>query len=182
MCGRPSTTIGFERRYNPFAHLDRAQFVARLTAAIPARPLNMVAIEATNRGRADMPWAMLTSLPDVAQVTVDQLAARLPGALVLDVREPAEYARGHVPGARNLPQAELASWLHRIPHDSPVYLVCQSGQRSLRAAQFLLQSGYHNVASLAGGTAAWQLAGKSLAIDDAVGVAAPDRGAISVAP
>src|SRR5262249_34909298 len=36
MCGRPSTTLGFERLYNPLARLDRAQFVARLTQGIPA--------------------------------------------------------------------------------------------------------------------------------------------------
>jgi glyoxylase-like metal-dependent hydrolase (beta-lactamase superfamily II)/rhodanese-related sulfurtransferase len=162
MCGRPSTTIGFERRYNPFAHLDRAQFEARLMAAIPARPLNMMAIEATNRGLADIAWAMPMSSPDVHQVTVDELATRPPEAVVLDVREPAEYARGHVPGALNLPQAELASRLDEIPRDRPVYVTCQTGYRSLRAAQFLLQAGYHDVASLAGGAAAWQLAGRSL--------------------
>jgi hydroxyacylglutathione hydrolase len=61
MCGRPSTTIGFERLYNPLARLDRGPFVATLTEAVPARPLNMIAIEATNRGAADTPWAMLTS-------------------------------------------------------------------------------------------------------------------------
>src|SRR5215813_6088065 len=58
MCGRPSTTIGFERLYNDLARLDRATFVARLSEGTPARPLNMVAIEATNRGAADMAWAM----------------------------------------------------------------------------------------------------------------------------
>jgi glyoxylase-like metal-dependent hydrolase (beta-lactamase superfamily II) len=63
MCGRPSTTVGFERLYNPLARLDRTQFVARLTQGLPLRPLNMTAIEATNRGLADMPWAMLTASP-----------------------------------------------------------------------------------------------------------------------
>src|SRR5437870_5092792 len=58
MCGRPSTTIGFERLYNELARLDRGPFVARLTDGVPARPLNMLAIEATNRGVQDMPWAM----------------------------------------------------------------------------------------------------------------------------
>src|SRR5436305_10196289 len=46
MCGRPSTTIGFERLFNPLAHLDRAPFVSALTNDVPARPLNMTAIEA----------------------------------------------------------------------------------------------------------------------------------------
>lgn len=68
MCGRPSTTIGFERRYNPLAQFARDQFVSAITEAVPARPLNMAAIEATNRGVADMPWAMLTTTPEVREV------------------------------------------------------------------------------------------------------------------
>src|SRR5947209_13458906 len=57
MCGRPSTTIGFERLYSPLLHMDRTPFVESLTTQVPARPLNMVAIEATNRGTEDMAWA-----------------------------------------------------------------------------------------------------------------------------
>ena len=57
MCGRPSTTIGFERRFNPVLQLSPADF---LTSAedVPAQPLNMTAILATNRGEADYAWAM----------------------------------------------------------------------------------------------------------------------------
>src|SRR5205814_624969 len=58
MCGRPSTTIGFERLFNPLARLERPAFISVLGDEVPARPLNMVAIEATNRGVADMGWAM----------------------------------------------------------------------------------------------------------------------------
>src|SRR5215207_254339 len=43
MCGRPSTTIGFERLYNPLTHLDRRAFLTKLTDGVPARPLNMTA-------------------------------------------------------------------------------------------------------------------------------------------
>src|SRR5437763_1300912 len=64
-CGRPRTPVGFERTFNPLARLERAPFVTSLTETIPARPLNMVAIEATNRGVADLPWAMLHEAPPV---------------------------------------------------------------------------------------------------------------------
>ena len=167
MCGRPSTTLGFERLYNPLARLDREQFVARLTQGIPARPLNMTAIEATNRGLADMPWAMLTASPPVPEVGVEELEARPPEAGFLDVREPEEYAHGHVPGAVNLPQADLATRLAEVPRDRPVYLICQGGFRSLRAAQFLRQQGFEDVVSVKGGTEAWRTAGKPLAQGDA---------------
>src|SRR5229473_6076009 len=115
MCGRPSTTIGFERLYNPLARLDRGPFVATLSANAPARPLNITAIEATNRGLASYPWAMLTSTPPVDEVSVDALDARPENAFVVDVREPEEYAHGHVSGAVSLPQADLATRLDDIP-------------------------------------------------------------------
>jgi glyoxylase-like metal-dependent hydrolase (beta-lactamase superfamily II) len=130
MCGRPSTTIGFERLFNPLARLDRAPFISAVTTAVPARPLNMTAIEATNRGIADMPWAMLTQTPEVAEVDVTALEARGPEATVLDVREPEEYAHGHVPGATSLPQADLATRLDEVPRDRPVFVICQAGMRS----------------------------------------------------
>src|SRR5262245_12322761 len=166
MCGRPSTTIGFERLYNPLARLDRGPFVARLGQGQPPRPLNMTAIEATNRGLADMDWAMLTSSDPVREVDQAALEARPPEAVLFDVREPQEFAAGHVPGAWNLPQAELATRLSEVPRDRPVYLICQGGFRSLRAAQFLGQMGFKDVASVSGGTEAWRVAKKSLAMGD----------------
>jgi rhodanese-related sulfurtransferase len=166
MCGRPNTTIGFERRYNPLARLDREAFLATITSNVPARPLNMTAIEATNLGVAEMPWAMLTSVPVVQEIDVDTLESRSAETIVLDVREPEEFEQGHVPGAFNLPQADLASRLDDIPHDGPLVLVCRSGARSLRAAQFLRQVGFVQVASVQGGTEAWRTAGKPLAFGD----------------
>jgi hydroxyacylglutathione hydrolase len=166
MCGRPNTTIGFERLYNPLAQLDRQAFISTLVDGVPARPLNMTAIEATNRGLADMAWAMLTSAAPVREIDIDALEARPPDALVLDVREPEEYAHGHVPGAVSLPQADLASRLDEVPRDRPVMIVCQRGMRSYRAAQFLMQMGIDQVTSVKGGTGAWRAAGKSLAMGD----------------
>ena len=166
MCGRPNTTIGFERLYNPLARLDRQAFISTLGDGVPARPLNMTAIEATNRGLADMAWAMLTSAAPVREIDIDALEARPPDTVVLDVREPEEYAHGHVPGAVSLPQADLASRLDEVPRDRPVMLVCQRGMRSYRAAQFLVQMGIDQVASVKGGTAAWRAAAKPLAMGD----------------
>jgi len=166
MCGRPSTTIGFERLYNPLARLDRDAFIATITNGVPARPLNMTAIEATNRGVAEVPWAMLTSVPVVQEIDVDTLESRPAETIVLDVREPEEYEHGHVPGAINLPQADLASRLDEIPRDCPLVLICRSGARSLRAAQFLRQVGFEQVTNVRGGTEAWRAAGKPLAFGE----------------
>lgn len=166
MCGRPNTTIGFERLYNPLARLDSGAFVATLLDTVPARPLNMTAIEATNRGIADVPWAMLATNPVVSEINIDALETRPSDAVVLDVREPQEYQHGHVPGAINIPQADLASRLDEVPRDRPVMIICHSGMRSFRAAQFLNQMGINQVANIKGGTAAWRKAGKAVAVGD----------------
>jgi rhodanese-related sulfurtransferase len=160
MCGRPSTTIGFERRFNPILQLSHADFLEN-TEEVPARPLNMSAIMATNRGEADATWAMPHDRLDVPSIAPDAAPTwlRQTDALVLDVREPAEYAAGHLPGAYSLPQAELASRLEEVPRERELLVVCQGGTRSVRAARFLKQVGYPKVTNLSGGTVGWQAAG-----------------------
>lgn len=170
MCGRPSTTIGFERLFNPMLRLGRPDFISTLTGSVPARPLNMVAIEATNRGRADAAWAMLTTLPPVEEAGVEALDGLGADAVVLDVREPEEYAHGHVPGALSLPQAELATRLAEVPRDRPVFVICESGMRSLRATQFLRQLDYTRVVNVRGGTAAWRKAGRKIVTEEGAGL------------
>jgi hydroxyacylglutathione hydrolase len=162
MCGRPNTTIGFERHYNPMTQLNREAFLVTITSDVPARPLNMTAIEATNRGVAQVSWAMLTGNPIIQEIDVDTLEMRSAELLVLDVREPDEYAQGHMPEALNLPQAELASRLDELPRAFSLALICRSGARSLRAAQFLKQVGFEQVLNIQGGTLAWQATGKPL--------------------
>ena len=162
MCGRPSTTIGFERRFNPVLQLSPSDFL-HVTEEVPARPLNMSAIMATNRGEADYAWAMPhdTHHDGVRDVAIDDAPAWLrdSAATVVDVREPAEYARGHVPGAVSIPQAELALRLDELPRDRELLVVCEGGVRSARAALFLKQVGFSRVTNLVGGTSAWRRAG-----------------------
>lgn len=154
MSGDASSTVGYERRYHP---------LAGLIAAIPARPLNQTAIEATNRGMAEMPWAMLTSSLAVREVPAADLGRIRHEALVVDVREPDEFAPGPVPGAVNVPQADLAGWQRGAPRDLDLLLICRSGSRSRQSALFLAQIGLERVASVDGGTQAWADAGKPVA-------------------
>jgi glyoxylase-like metal-dependent hydrolase (beta-lactamase superfamily II)/rhodanese-related sulfurtransferase len=160
MCGRPSTTIGFERRFNPILQLAPEAFL-QSTEEVPARPLNMSAIMATNRGEADYAWAMPHHHLSVADLAVKEASTWLAdtGALVVDVREPSEYQAGHVPGALSIPQAELALHLGELPRERPLLVVCEGGTRSVRAARFLKQTGFTRVTNLAGGTSAWRNAG-----------------------
>ena len=82
-------------------------------------------------------------------------------AVVIDVCSPAEYAAGHVAGARNVPLDELATRLPLVVKNkaTPLVLVCASGVRSRRAAAIAKKLGYERAVSLAGGLAAWRAAG-----------------------
>ncbi len=94
----------------------------------------------------------------VPTIPVDELRRRLESPsepYVLDVREGWEFVEGHVPGAHLIPLGELEERLREIPRDRPILVICQSGQRSLAAAAFLLQQGFPEVASVDGGTGAW---------------------------
>jgi 3-mercaptopyruvate sulfurtransferase SseA len=79
----------------------------------------------------------------------------------------------HVPGAINVPQADLASGLDELLRDRPLLAICRGGSRSLRAAQFLQQAGFDQVVSVKGGTEAWRAAGNRLALGDTSGVEEP---------
>jgi rhodanese-related sulfurtransferase len=166
MCGRPSTTVGFERLFNPITRMDRAPFVEKLAGEVPARPLNMVAIEATNRGNVDAEWAMLTKMSEVPQHSLEDFDALTTGPVLIDVREPGEFASGHLAGSINIPQAELATRIDELPKDRPVVTICLSGARSFRSAQFLAQAGHDNVSSLAGGMSGWLREGRAVESDE----------------
>jgi rhodanese-related sulfurtransferase len=77
--------------------------------------------------------------------------------VLIDVCEPAEYAAGHVVGARNIPLGSLST-SKDLPTNKalPLILLCASGSRSGRAAGALRKLGYENVHPVAGGNAAWR--------------------------
>ena len=83
------------------------------------------------------------------------------GADVLDVREPEEYAAGHVPGARLVPLGTVPTVVADLPADRPVYVVCQAGGRSAQAAAYLARQGVDAV-NVDGGTGDWASAGYPL--------------------
>lgn len=81
-------------------------------------------------------------------------------AVVIDVCEPDEFARGHVMGAKNVPLGQLEEKLPLVVKNksAQVIMVCQMGARSARAAASARKLGYDNAKSLAGGLKAWVLA------------------------
>jgi len=76
-------------------------------------------------------------------------------AILVDVRERAEWDEARIPGAIHVPLGELATRLHEIPRDRKVILQCRSGNRSRSATELLLQAGYADVANLEGGIVRW---------------------------
>ena len=96
-------------------------------------------------------------------------AARLVegGAVLLDVREDAEWTAGHAPGARHIALGRLAAEYLTLPTDRRLVAVCRSGHRSQMAAVALVNAGYDAV-NLAGGMQAW--------LADGLPVVTPDGG------
>ncbi len=89
--------------------------------------------------------------------------------LLIDIREPAEFQRGHIPGAMLLPRGLLEFEIHGLvqrmqsetasaPEDQPIVLYCGTGGRSALAAETLATMGYRNVRSMSGGLVAWSQA------------------------
>ncbi|HEX4300113.1 MAG TPA: rhodanese-like domain-containing protein [Gammaproteobacteria bacterium] len=76
-------------------------------------------------------------------------------AVLLDVREPWEYAQVHVEGARHIPMAQIPERLGELDPKARYVVMCHHGGRSQQVAQFLMDKGFGQVANLAGGIDAW---------------------------
>lgn len=77
----------------------------------------------------------------------------------IDVRTAEEYASGYAARAENIPLDTLAANFDRLKKDEPVYVICQTGNRSKKAAEMLKDAGFKSIYNISGGTVAWQAAG-----------------------
>ncbi len=103
----------------------------------------------------------------ITEIDVDELAARLDGgALLIDVRQPDEFNAGHIPGATLVPLADVPERLEAFSPTETNFLVCRSGARSMRAAEFLADRGF-DVVNVIGGTLAWQDSGRPTEVEPA---------------
>jgi NADPH-dependent 2,4-dienoyl-CoA reductase/sulfur reductase-like enzyme/rhodanese-related sulfurtransferase len=101
-------------------------------------PINMAGFVAAGVIRGDHPVAQSTDLTDVES------------QFILDVRSPAEFSRGSIPGAVNIPIEELRERLLELPQGGTITSYCQVGQRGYLASRLLSQNGFE-VANLSGG-------------------------------
>lgn len=98
---------------------------------------------------------------DPLEITLAAYLAEREGAPVpvIDVREQDEWDEGHLAEASLVPLGELAERRHELAPAAPLVIVCRSGRRSLVAADYLRQMGFHQARSLVGGMIAWAEAG-----------------------
>jgi NADPH-dependent 2,4-dienoyl-CoA reductase/sulfur reductase-like enzyme/rhodanese-related sulfurtransferase len=110
-------------------------------------PINMVGFVAAGLLRGDHPQVDVTTI--LEEAPTDR-------PFLLDVRTPTEFAAGRMPDAVNIPVDELRSRTSELPHDRPIAVYCQVGQRGYLATRILMQSGF-NVANIAGGYKTYRL-------------------------
>jgi len=95
-----------------------------------------------------------------AEVSVGQAVdMQAQGAFVLDVRTQAEWEEYHAPNSTHIPLDQLASRLSELPPDEEIVVVCRSGNRSAAARDLLLDAGFTQVTSMAGGLSTWRSKG-----------------------
>lgn len=102
---------------------------------------------------------------DVQDIDPRELETRIANdaqLVVLDVREPWEFRSGHVPNAKLIPLGELQARVGELDPETPVAIICQSGNRSQTAAALLAQKGFKKVFNVREGTTGWKRRGLPL--------------------
>jgi rhodanese-related sulfurtransferase len=130
--------------------------VSRPPALLPILLLAVVALVAAcgSSGTAEG-----GALPDEVDVST-AASMQADGAFVLDVREPDEWAAGHIDGATLIPLGELEARAAELPDDTDIVVVCRSGNRSAQGRDILRDAGFDEVTSMAGGMSDWIAAGQ----------------------
>lgn len=155
-----TTTMGRERAANPLlTAADEDAFVARLLDSLGTYPRYFDRLAQVNQQGPPV-LGMLPQLAQLGVADVRRLAAE--GAWVIDVRDSAEFAAGHIPGALSIHLRDaFGTWLGwLVPPDTPVVFVCGADQDRVDLVRQALKVGYEQLAGeLEGGMAAWREAG-----------------------
>jgi len=157
LCGkaigsRPSTTIGFERRFNAsFEEAPEQSWVKDLMQDMPPAPPYFARMKKIN---VEGPPILGPEYPGRTPISADQVK----NCVILDVRKPEAFAKGHIPGSINIPYspslATWAGWL--IPYDQPIALVLDTPKQASEVTLQLIRIGIDNlVGYLEGGVSSW---------------------------
>ncbi|HLB01259.1 MAG TPA: MBL fold metallo-hydrolase [Bacteroidota bacterium] len=164
-CGRamspkPSSTIGFERRFNPsLAAKSKKEFVEMVTADLPVQPPRFQQVRKFNLGFLTEPPIERTYDIESLQITVRQLKERLDKGekvTLIDVRERHEYETANL-GGTLISLRDLPKRYTELDPAGEIVVHCHSGGRSQRAVEFLYEKGFGNVKNLIGGIDAWSV-------------------------
>ncbi len=157
------TTIGRERRHNALTQPQTEdEFVERALGGLPSYPVYYKHLRAFNRAGP----RVFGGLPLLKPLSAQEVHGHLErGALLLDVRSPRAFSKGHIPGAYNIrvdaPLTTWAGWL--IPFGAQLALIANNAETRMEAARQLLRIGYDNLLGyLEGGVEAWAAAGLRL--------------------
>lgn len=95
----------------------------------------------------------------INNITTDEMAKMMDNndgnTVFIDVREPDEFAAGHIPGITNLPLSQLSEETADFPKDAEIVMICRSGNRSMQAAEKLQGYGFTKLVNVQGGMNAW---------------------------
>jgi len=161
MSSKPGSTIGFERRFNPALQPRTADdFVRALMVGLPPKPPGFDRIIARNRAQS---LAASSEFQPLSAVQVREAVSK--GAVVLDVRSPADFGEGHIPGAVNV-WVESSPFAPRVamvaPLDKPFVLVAAGPSDLQRAVEALGRAGMDDIAGyLQRGMTDWKSEGLS---------------------
>lgn len=168
--GRQSSSIGQEIADNPrLQKRDRAEFVAMMRELNLSAPDHMTEALRTNlSGGKTVDQLLSEAAAKVPFMALDDLRARIEersnSLTVLDVREQAAFAEGHVRGALHLPRGQLELRVNQMLPDptAKIVAVCEYGKLSTLAAATLRDLGYRGATALDGGMKAWREAAYAL--------------------
>ena len=126
------------------------------------------------KGRERSAGAPAAAFPKERVVTLDDLHAKWrevregkSRAVLLDVRTPAEFAGGHVPGSVNVTSERPSRILERWPdRDTEIWVFCRTSRRSMKVGSFLRRHGYGNVYVVDDGVPGWARRGFPLDIGE----------------
>ncbi len=160
MSPKPSSTIGFERRFNPSLQMkSKKEFVDFVMSDLPVQPPRFKKVRQFNLGFLAEPPIDRTYDMSHLQITVEELNQRLTNGekpFILDVRELSEYETVNL-GGTLIPLAQLPKRIGELDKNAEIIVHCHHGIRSQRAVEYLYEQGFKNVKSLIGGIDAWSI-------------------------
>jgi hydroxyacylglutathione hydrolase len=158
MSPKPSSTIGFERRFNPsLAAKSKGEFVDLVMADLPVQPPRFQKVRQFNLGFLKEPPIERTYDLGSLQITGQELKRRIDAGenvLLVDVREPDEFAAANLNGVL-IPMRQLPKRFSELDAGREIVVYCHTGSRSQRAVEFLYEKGFRNVRNLIGGIDEW---------------------------